>query len=203
MRPSMEKAQRCHDRPEEKRVMRQAVYAVITAALLMSAWGVPAWAAVAPPSPDQALALQVNTALRRDRYLAYRHVRADAKHGEVVLMGSVLTNFEKAHAAKVAGGVPGVKSVKNQILVERQTASDENDLARRIREALSRDPTVHVTELAIESAPQDGVILQGIVDSAEMKDRIGKVAAGVKGVAHVVNNLEVEQAEHGALPTPG
>jgi osmotically-inducible protein OsmY len=183
--------------------MRRAVYAVMTAALLMSAGGVPARAAVAPPSPDQALALQVNTALRRDRYLAYRHVRADAKDGEAVLMGSVDTDFEKAHAAIVAGGVPGVKSVKNRILVERQTVSDENDLARRIREALSRDPEVHVTALAIESAPPDGVILQGIVDSAEMKARIGKEAAAVKGVAHVKNDLEVEQAEHGALPSPG
>jgi hyperosmotically inducible protein len=183
--------------------MRRAMLAVMTAALLMSAGGVPAQAAVAPPSPDQALALQVNTALRRDRYLAYRHVRADAKHGEAVLTGSVATDFEKAHAAKVAGGVTGVKSVKNQIVVERQTASDENDLARRIREALSQDPAVHVTELAIETAPKDGVILQGIVDSAEMKARIGKDAALVKGVAHVENDLEVEQAEHGAPPSPG
>jgi hyperosmotically inducible periplasmic protein len=180
--------------------MRRAVIvAVMTALLTAAGSGVPsARAATAPTvSPDQALALKINTALRRDRYLAYRKVRAEARDGEALLTGSVLTDFEKAHAATVAGGVPGVKSVKNRLLVIRYPASYESDLARRIREALSRDPTARVTELAIETDAHDGVILHGIVASAELKALIGKDAAAVKGVRRVVNDLEVEQTEPG------
>jgi osmotically-inducible protein OsmY len=183
-----------------KRSMQRALFvAVMTVLLAAAGSGLPsAGAATAPKvSPDQALALKINTALRRDRYLAYRNVRADARHDQAVLTGTVLTDFEKAHAGIVAGGVPGVKSVKNNLVVVRDASADDSDLARRIREALLRDPALQVTALSIETRQGDGVILNGIVSSADIKTRVGRVASGVEGVKRVQNDLEVEQTKPG------
>jgi len=171
--------------------------ASVIGALLMGSGGPTAFAAVSPPvphlKPDQWLSWKVDTALHYDRYLDYRDVRAHANHGGVVLTGTVLTDFEKAHAADVAGGVPGVKAVKNDILVIRDASGDESDLARRVRDVLLRqDPTLRVTALAIETEAKDEIILHGIVSSAEFKARIGQVAATVHGVKKVVNDLDVE-----------
>jgi len=189
------------------RSMRRVMIVTMMAALLTAAGsGVPSAgaAATAPTvSPDQALALKINTALRRDRYLAYRNVRADARHGQAVLTGTVLTDFEKAHAAIVAGGVPGVKTVKNRLLVVRDSAADDSDLARRTREALLRDPALRVTALSIETRPGGGIILHGIVSSADLKARVGTAASGVQGVKRVQNDLEVEQANPGTSSSSG
>jgi osmotically-inducible protein OsmY len=186
--------------------MRRALFVAMMTVLLTAAGsGVSSTGATTttPVSPDQALALKINTALRRDRYLAYRNVRADARHGQAVLMGTVLTDFEKAHAGIVAGGVPGVKTVKNDLVVVRDASADDSDLARRIREALLRDPALRVTALSIETRQGDGIILNGIVSSADIKTRVGTVASEVQGVRRVQNELEVEQAKSGASLSSG
>jgi len=173
--------------------------ASVIGVLLLGGGGQPVFAAASTPAAshvnsDEQLGLSVDLLLRNDRYLDYRDVRADAKNGEVVLTGAVLTDFEKAHAAQVAGGEPGVTRVKNDILVVRDAAGDESDLARRVRDVLSRHPTVQVTALAIETEAKDDVILHGIVFSAELKARIGQLASTVPGVRQVDNDLDVEPA---------
>jgi hyperosmotically inducible periplasmic protein len=188
--------------------MPRTLFVVMVTGLLIAAGGrFPVWAANGPAgttaNPDQLLTFTVNTALRRDRYLDYRDVRADSRRGNVVLTGTVLTDFEKAHATDVAGGVPGVKKVKNEIQVVRDAAGDESNLAERVRARISGDPTMAVTALAIETPAKDTVILHGIVASAGLKARIGTAAAGVNGVGRVENDLEVEQAEQGASSSSG
>ena len=163
--------------------------------------GDPAVLAAAPSiatphiKPDQWLGWKVDTALRYDRYLDYRDVRAHARNGEVVLTGTVLTGFEKVHAAQVAGGVPGVTRVTNDILVVEDTTGDESDLARRVRDVLLQDPAMKVPALAIETVAKDAIILHGIVSSAELKTRIGQLASTVAGVRHVDNDLDVEPVQ--------
>jgi osmotically-inducible protein OsmY len=181
--------------------MSRVASVVLMTSLLIAAGGRPlAWAAPGPPvapttGADLALMLKINDALRQDHYLDYRDVRAEARSGEAVLTGTVLTDFEKAHAAKVAGGVPGVKAVKNQILVVRDVAGGGSDLAKRVRDFLHQwDPNLHVTALAIETEAPDAIVLNGIVASSEAKTHIGEAAAKVAGVSRVVNNLEVEPA---------
>jgi osmotically-inducible protein OsmY len=179
--------------------MKQHVLRIVVGVMLLGSGGLAVVANAAPTlaqhlRPDQWLGWKVDTAFRYDRYLDYRDVRAHADHGVVVLTGTVLTDFEKAHAARVAGGVPGVTAVKNQILVVRDPAGPGSDLARRVRETLLQDPTLKVAALAIETEATDTIILHGIVNSAELKARIGQVASTVPGVKQVINDLDVESA---------
>jgi osmotically-inducible protein OsmY len=146
----------------------------------------------APINSDQSLALKIDAAFRDDRYLDYLGVRADSRRGTVVLTGTVLTDFEKTHAARVAGGVPGVQSVANEILVVQYAVGDESDLAERVRSRMLLDPAMKVTALSIETQSGDWIILHGIVSSPALKARIGKAASAVKGVKQVENDLSVE-----------
>jgi len=180
--------------------MRGVVCAVMMTGLLIAAgsrsrvWAATGQAAAPTGGADPALALKINDALRVDHYLDYRDMRADAKDGRAVLMGTVLTDFEKTRAAKVAGGVPGVKGVTNRIVVVQggEPSINESDLARRVREGLAWDPTLHITDLTIETQLTDTIVLHGIVSSTGLKARIGKEASSVKGVGRVVNDLHVE-----------
>ncbi|HUJ79888.1 MAG TPA: BON domain-containing protein [Nitrospiria bacterium] len=181
--------------------MRRTVWvAMMTGMLMVLGEHVGAQASLVQPAApvsaaDQALALNINNALRQDPYLDYRNVRAEARQGGAILLGIVLTDFEKARAAQVARGVPGVKVVTNRLLVVRDAAGGESDLARRVRDVLlGEDPTLHVTALDIETEESDTIVLTGIVASAGTKARIGAAAANVRGVGRVINELDVEPA---------
>ena len=67
--------------------------------------------------PGDPLALAVRDAFSRDKTLSARFITVSAKNGIVILEGSVTTPAQKALAAQIARGVPGVKSVQSKIVV--------------------------------------------------------------------------------------
>jgi len=67
--------------------------------------------------PGDPLALAVRDAFARDPSLSARFITVSAKHGVVILEGSVTTPAQRTLAARIAGGVPGVKSVQSKIVV--------------------------------------------------------------------------------------
>ena len=67
--------------------------------------------------PGDPLALAVRDAFSRDKTLSARFITVSAKHGTVVLEGSVTTSAQRTLAAQIAGSVPGVKAVQSKIVV--------------------------------------------------------------------------------------
>jgi len=67
--------------------------------------------------PGDPLALAVRDAFSRDKTLSARFITVSAKNGIVILEGSVTTPAQKALAAQIARGVPGVRSVQSKIVV--------------------------------------------------------------------------------------
>lgn len=176
---------------------RNILWVVVAAVVFAMGGSVPAQAAKASPAmshikTDQWMRWKIDSLLRNDLYLDYRGVTVKIKNkGVAVLSGYVLTDYEKAHAAEVAGDVPGVTEVKNEITVVQYTAGHDGTVAQRVRSQIIQDPTMMAEALDIE-AEKSGVILHGIVKTTDRKKRIGQFASEVTGVKHVDNDIDVE-----------
>jgi osmotically-inducible protein OsmY len=178
--------------------MRRRLHWLLMIVWLLGIGGPPVLAATTSPAPmhhiksDQWIRWKIDALLQDDPYFDYRGVKVNIKKdGVAVLTGFVLTNFEKAHAAEVAGAVHGVKEVRNDIAVVQYTAGRDGAVAQRVRSQIIEDPTIRVEALDVE-AEKGGVILHGVVPTADVKARIGKFVSEVNGVKHVVNDLDVE-----------
>jgi osmotically-inducible protein OsmY len=66
---------------------------------------------------DSALAAKVKSALGADPVVRLLAIDATSSGGVVTLYGTADTRAHREVAAKVASGVPGVKSVKNELVI--------------------------------------------------------------------------------------
>jgi len=73
--------------------------------------------AAAPVSEDAALAAKVKSALRAEPALKKSTVDIGTSGGVVTLYGTADTRANRERAAQVASNVPGVKSVKNEMII--------------------------------------------------------------------------------------
>lgn len=73
----------------------------------------------AQPCADAALAEQVKSTLDADASLGALAVDVTAAAGEVTLFGTADSDANRAKAAKIAAGVPCVRTVQNKILIVR------------------------------------------------------------------------------------
>jgi len=77
----------------------------------------PAPAEAPKPDPDVALAGAVKAALEADKAVGAQTIDVTAKDGAVTLWGTVPQADRRALAVKIARGVPGVKSVQDNLQV--------------------------------------------------------------------------------------
>ncbi|MFT3830802.1 MAG: BON domain-containing protein [Opitutaceae bacterium] len=69
---------------------------------------------------NSAITARVKTALASDELVKAREVHVETFRGSVQLSGFVSTDTEKKRAEQLAAGVPGVREVKNNIIVKTQ-----------------------------------------------------------------------------------
>jgi osmotically-inducible protein OsmY len=69
---------------------------------------------------NSAVTARVKAALASDEMVKAREVHVETFRGSVQLSGFVSTDTEKARAAQLAAAVPGVREVKNNIIVKTQ-----------------------------------------------------------------------------------
>ncbi|HXZ52731.1 MAG TPA: BON domain-containing protein [Burkholderiales bacterium] len=77
----------------------------------------PAPAEAPKPDPDVALASAVKAALEADKAVGAQTIDVTAKDGAVTLWGTVPQAGRRTLAVKIARGVPGVKSVQDNLQV--------------------------------------------------------------------------------------
>lgn len=71
-------------------------------------------------SRDAAISAELNARLARDDALSALHIDVDTAAGHVVLRGSVPDTAARSRATDLAGGVDGVVSVRNELMVQPQ-----------------------------------------------------------------------------------
>ncbi|MGO8720574.1 MAG: BON domain-containing protein [Acidobacteriaceae bacterium] len=81
---------------------------------------VPPPSAVVSAQSDTDIAIQdrFNEEVKKHRYLAEDDITAKSTQGDVVLTGTVRTNFNKHEAEKLAKAIPNVHKVENDLNVE-------------------------------------------------------------------------------------
>ena len=145
---------------------------------------------------DSWVTAKTKIALFADERVKGRQVSVETQKGTVYLRGKVDTPESKAAAEAIAGGIDGVKSVKNDLQVvapgeRKMTDVNDKDIARSVQDRLSRDP--QLKKISVRS--DAGVVtLTGEVPSLSASARASEVAYTMPGVRAVKNEMTFREA---------
>ena len=143
---------------------------------------------------DATIAATIKADLLDNRNTSAARINVDSYQGVVQLSGFARSEAEKAAATKVAEGVDGVKQVVNSLAIAPATSLgtnlDDSLVTGKVKAALMDAADVKSLQINVET--RDGVTqLAGYVASEAMKDKAGRIAAGIDGVKRVDNVLLV------------
>ncbi|HEX2860572.1 MAG TPA: BON domain-containing protein, partial [Lacunisphaera sp.] len=118
-------------------------------------------------------------------------VKVSAKDGVVTLTGTVQDQDEKALARDTVENLPGVTSVRNDLVVKSDhPAKSDGWIAVKIRSRLLTRGNVSATATKVEV--KDGhALLTGTADNAAQKELTGIYAQEIEGVKTVKNDLVI------------
>jgi hyperosmotically inducible protein len=145
-------------------------------------------------SDDAVIAATIKAGLLDNRNTSGTRINVDSYQGVVQLSGFARSEGEKAAATRVAETVSGVKSVVNSVAVAPATSMstrlDDSLITGKVKAALMDAADVKSLQINVET--HAGVTqLAGFVASEAMKDKAGRITAGVEGVKRVDNVLVV------------
>lgn len=127
-------------------------------------------------------------------YLKDDTVKTASDDGVVTLTGTVADDFHKGLAHATVAGLPGVKSVDNQLVVKDDRVDRLSDVwvTRNVRATLMFHRSVNA--LGTEVSTKDGVVLLGgVATSLAQKELTAEYAADVEGVKSVTNKMTVAE----------
>ncbi len=110
--------------------------------------------------------------------------------GHATLLGEVASPEEKGWAETIANSVPGVRSVRNNVIVDSALAPDHK-IRRDVWEAFKQTPALKNNPTVRISVRQAEVTLKGDVVDDLSKKAAEKAAENVQGVKNVINQLQV------------
>lgn len=135
----------------------------------------------------------VADALLYDPRVVSTDVTVDMLGSVATLRGKVDSLAAKRAAGQDARYTLGVSSVVNRLRVRSEEDLDDEDIARNIRNALTRDPYVERFKIGVDVVDKT-VRLSGIVDTYFEKKHADEIAAAAKGVQEIRNNIDVADA---------
>ncbi|MDR9502166.1 MAG: BON domain-containing protein [Desulfurivibrionaceae bacterium] len=145
---------------------------------------------LSPLKTDQEIAKAVEDAFLYDPRLLSFKPTVEVEKGVVTLTGVVENLQAKIAAEQDAKNTLGVRRVENRLKVRLLSPPADEEIAKSIRAALTASPFVNRLEITVRVQNQKAY-LSGLADSLFEKKRAGDLAAAVKGVVDVENNLIV------------
>ena len=140
--------------------------------------------------PDTEISEAIQREFIHDQVVLASGIDIETDRGVVTLQGSVDHLQQKEWAEKITETVKGVRSVVNLLEVEPSVNATDEELERKVQDALYRDPATDSWE--ISSTVRDGAVaLSGTVDSWTERGLAETVASGVEGITAVENDIEV------------
>lgn len=150
---------------------------------------------------DASIERITRTRLRRDGRFARSHVRPVAYNGRLLLIGEVDAEHLVEAAGQLAAGVPRVREVINELVVQPMTGpltrSRDALLVAQVNTALQRIddlPGFDATRVKVVSVRRE-VYLMGLVTEEEARRAI-ETARWVSGVERVAHAFEYIPAAH-------
>jgi len=136
---------------------------------------------------DAEIERAVERELRADPAVRPQQVDIDSRDGTVTLSGTVGSLLERRHAVERTGMVRGVRAIDDELEVTDLNIPDDQ-LQSSVETALLRDPATDLYD--VDATAQDGIVtLAGDVDSWQAKQLAEEVAAGVRGVRDIENDI--------------
>lgn len=143
---------------------------------------------------DSVITAKVKSAFAADKQVSALNIKVSTFKGTVQLSGFAGSQQEIDRAVEVARGIPGVKSVKNDIRRAPQSTGayvDDSVITARVKSAFVADREVSALSIKVETV--NGVVqLSGFADSRREIDRAAEVARNTPGVKAVQNNLRLK-----------
>jgi osmotically-inducible protein OsmY len=102
------------------RTIKSGLAAVLAAALISACGGSPTKESTGEYIDDTAITTKVMAAFVNDKEVKATEIKVDTFKGNVQLSGFASNSTEIERAAQLAGQVPGVKSVRNDIRLKPQ-----------------------------------------------------------------------------------
>ncbi len=137
-------------------------------------------------------------------YLKDDNIKVESSDGVVTLTGTVSQDYHRSLAEETVSGMPGVKSVNNQLTIAGDQPSEHSDgwITTKVKTALLFHKNVSATSTEVNT--QNGVVtLTGKADSEAQKQLTCEYAKDVDGVTEVRNQIMVAKSAHPAHPTMG
>jgi hyperosmotically inducible periplasmic protein len=125
-------------------------------------------------------------------YLKDDAIKTVSKDGAVTLTGTVAESSHKSLAQNTVEGLPGVKSVDNQLIVKGEAPPEHSDkwIGVKVKTALLFHRNVSAT--GTDVYVKDGVVtLQGEASSLAQKDLTTEYARDVDNVKEVKNEMTI------------
>jgi osmotically-inducible protein OsmY len=146
---------------------------------------------VAPvPRPDEPVQAEIEAALRRDHVMQSREIAVRVEGGTVTLGGSAGSSQEKDLAGDLVKAVPGVRELKNDLVVHYAAPRTDEEIARDVKYRLGYDVWLDGTR--IDVSVKGGVVhLTGSVGSVAAKKR-ARLDGFVDGVKDVDDAIAVD-----------
>ncbi|HEX7226443.1 MAG TPA: BON domain-containing protein [Candidatus Binatia bacterium] len=139
---------------------------------------------------DQEIAKAIMQAFLLDPRVAQFNPRVEVRNGEVILMGAVDTLPAKIAAEEIARNTSSVWRVRNFLKVRPAALPGSQELQRDVSAALNSHAYLDPSDINVR-VRAGKIALNGTVNSDFEKEWAEKVAAQVKGVVAVDNNLTV------------
>jgi hyperosmotically inducible protein len=125
-------------------------------------------------------------------YLKDDSIKTESKNGAVILTGTVADSSHKSLAQDTVEGLPGVKSVDNQLAVKGETPAEHSDtwIGMKVKTALLFHRNVSASKTDVDV--KDGIVtLTGQASSAAQKELTAEYAKDVDNVKGVKNEMTV------------
>jgi hyperosmotically inducible protein len=129
------------------------------------------------------------------QYLTNDTIKTESKNGAVTLTGTVAEESHIGLARDTVSGLPGVKSVDNQLTVKGERPAEHSDtwVGLKVKTALlfHRNVSASKTDVNVK----DGIVsLSGEASSVAQKELTAEYAKDVEGVKEVKNDMTVAKS---------
>jgi osmotically-inducible protein OsmY len=128
-------------------------------------------------------------------YLKDDAIKTDSKNGAVTLTGTVAEASHKSWAEDTVEGLPGVKSVDNQLTVKGESHAEHSDgwIGTKVKTTLLFHRNVKASKTDVNV--KDGIVsLSGEASSLAQKELTTEYAQDVEGVKEVKNEMTVSKS---------
>jgi len=125
----------------------------------------------------------------------YNDVDVQVSDGTVTLKGKVATLRDKRVAATLASTVRGVTEIDNKLKVMPRESVTSSELVDSVERALLINTATESFEIDVQANDQGRVTLTGEVESFAERYLAEDVAASVRGIRAIDNQIAVEYAE--------